>query len=204
MRLVVLPTGCDASLAVAPMAEALALAVPPLSIGEQTHCARFAAEARRREAEAAIRLAHWLAGQSGISSSAEVCREPSGRPFLRSVEGIVGLSISHCGSLVAALLSRRYMYIGIDVVSADARLPPEAVQRFTAGERNAIADLAAGPAGREATRLWARKEALAKASGRGLDAALATDVRPRIVAGYRLESPDFEEGVALAVALPAG
>lgn len=113
------------------------------------------------------------------------------------------LSLSHTPGLVAAALATGQA-VGIDVEAASAWDAAVGDLAFTAGERRWVS--AATDPDAAFLRLWVRKEALAKATGLGLDPRVLTvDCRPaRVVfdaTPYALHDLDPGHGAAAALAI---
>jgi acyl transferase domain-containing protein/phosphopantetheinyl transferase (holo-ACP synthase) len=107
----------------------------------------------------AVRMQRWQAGDGAIFPvEIEVRNEPSGRPV---VTGGPHVSVAHKGDLAVAIVGDRE--VGIDVERVEPRTDAFAQISYTAGE------LALGDGSDEwHTRLWAAKEAAAKARGTGI------------------------------------
>lgn len=143
-----------------------------LSTEELDRAGRFVVEAARtrfRAARAALRLL--LAPELGVEP-ADVGFEVSstGKPFLAAHNGpTIEFNVSHAGSLalIAVTLRRR---VGIDIEIE--RAMPDAmsiVDRFFAPpERAAFHELESASRHRSFFSVWTRKEAFAKATGRGI------------------------------------
>jgi phosphopantetheinyl transferase (holo-ACP synthase) len=140
----------------------------------------------------AVRLHHWAADDAAGLARAdawpveiEVANEPSGRPTATvrgayAGRGALHVSVAHKDDVSVAICDP-HAPPGIDVERVEARTPGFLAVAFTADE------LALG-AGRDAdewhARLWAAKEAVAKARGTGITDPRALAVRA--VDGERL------------------
>jgi 4'-phosphopantetheinyl transferase len=102
-------------------------------------------------------------------------RNEWGKPYLEGVHGF-HFSISHTEN--ALLVGVAPGELGVDIEALSRRVKLSAARRFfSPGEAAWIAE-GGGEASRRFLRLWTRKEALAKALGRGLSGELlAVDVR---------------------------
>jgi phosphopantetheine--protein transferase-like protein len=98
-----------------------------------------------------------------------VGHDERGRPLLLDFAALHA-SIAHSGEFVACALSDRR--VGVDVERADRPEADDALAArvCTSAERRQLEHMPAGPRKRALNRLWARKEALAKALGVGLAA----------------------------------
>jgi 4'-phosphopantetheinyl transferase len=101
--------------------------------------------------------------------------DPRGKPHLvgRSPSSLE-CNLSHSGSLAAVAVSQASRPVGVDVEELRPLHGEEAVARrvLTAEEWDRYAALPVDARGRELLRVWARKEALVKASGEGVRSAL--------------------------------
>jgi 4'-phosphopantetheinyl transferase len=88
-------------------------------------------------------------------------RSPTGKP---SIPGGPTFSFSHCGDLVAIAWSTSLPSVGVDVEPTDLALERAAAALVLSPEELQLA--ADGPPA--LARCWTRKEAFAKATGRGL------------------------------------
>lgn len=143
-----------------------------LSLAERERAARFRVEEARAEfvvGRALLRSV--LAHATGCSPSALALQtDVYGKPFAAGVHG----NVSHSRGLVYVAVCRSGP-VGVDVEWIDPTL--EALQlaeeNFTAGELALVAAASAGvDRARVFCRLWTRKEAVAKAYGRGLQIPL--------------------------------
>jgi 4'-phosphopantetheinyl transferase len=134
-----------------------------LSRDERERARRYAdAEHGRRWAAARAALRVLLGERLGLEPEAVTfAHGPHGKPEVAGAA--LRFNLSHAGG-VALIALADGREVGVDVERTDRR--SHAVQRaLTAGERAA---LGAGDRHLELLRVWCRKEALAKASGRGL------------------------------------
>jgi 4'-phosphopantetheinyl transferase len=117
-------------------------------------------------------LASYLSCEPG---AVEFTYGASGKPGLTGKLGcdLLSFNLSHAGSLVMFAFARgRQLGVDIEGVDAGVDIDPIVNQFFTPGE---IADVNSRPADLRHHRffeLWTRKEALAKAQGKGLFTAL--------------------------------
>lgn len=144
-----------------------------LSPAERARASRFVHAADRRRyivAHAAVRSA--LAARTGAAPEAiELGYGRHGKPHLRDGRRIE-FSMSRAGELVALAVSTTP--VGIDVVeTASGERLLDAVSEFCSGdERIAVASLTRSAQMDALLRIWARKEALYKATGEGLSRGL--------------------------------
>lgn len=119
-----------------------------------------------------------------------IARRPSGRPRLLPPYPELGVSLSHRRGLLLAGFSPDSQ-VGVDVETAAPGLdaPRLASDHFAAGEAAAVAQAAAASAedARDLfLRLWVAKEAVLKATGRGVyDGLDAPDLSARVPALHR-------------------
>lgn len=121
-----------------------------------------------------------------------------GKPRLAAGPGDdVRFSLSHSGrfALVALRLAHE---VGVDLEEVRDGVDGAAIVRdqFTAAERDEAGRLAAGDPRAGFFRAWARREALAKAAGRGL----VSPVDPRVAACFRVRELPGIPGYAAAIA----
>ena len=107
----------------------------------------------------AVRQHRWTRGAGPIFPvEIEVTNEPSGRPV---IDGGEHVSVAHKDDIAVAIVADHE--VGIDIERIEPRTEAFAAIAYTTAER------ALGDAGDEwLTRLWAAKEAAAKALGTGL------------------------------------
>jgi 4'-phosphopantetheinyl transferase len=100
---------------------------------------------------------------------------PSGKPVLGPDDGgaLPQISLTHTGPWVACAISRAGA-VGIDLERSDRLVDHEAITRryFAAEERAALEALEPDARHEAFFRVWARKEALVKATGDGLSGTL--------------------------------
>lgn len=115
----------------------------------------------------AVRLHRWKRGEGAIFPvEVEVRNEPSGRPV---VDGGLRVSVAHKDELAVAIVSERD--VGIDIERIEPRTDAFAGVAYTARE------LALGTGDEHLARLWAAKEAVAKARGTGITDPKRFEVR---------------------------
>jgi len=137
-------------------------------IGAQASGGRQRIDDRRRSLVARAALARLAAARMHVDpTDVSVGHDERGRPVLLDRPAL-HVSIAHSGEFVACALSERR--VGVDIERADR---PEADDAFAAGvcapaERRRLEHMPAEPRIRALIRLWARKEAVAKALGLGL------------------------------------
>jgi 4'-phosphopantetheinyl transferase len=155
------------------------LALPP---DDEARAARLVAAERRAAFVRGRQLLRYVAGAHlGIAPSAvPIVILTSGKPVLDGRgDGTLEVSLTHTGPWVAIAVSRAGA-VGIDIESTERTVDHDAISRryFAAEERTAVQALA-GSAQREAFfRVWARKEAIAKATGDGLAGTLTAFAVP--------------------------
>jgi len=144
-----------------------------LDASERERAGRFAFERDRRQYMAAHGLKRImlsaLAGPPPRSWAFD--QAPHGKPSVRSHAGL-HFNLAHCETLVVCAVSRAFE-LGVDVEPITRAAPLELVRdHFSEPERDWIESLQ--PAERCAgfLRIWTLKEALVKASGRGLSQPL--------------------------------
>jgi 4'-phosphopantetheinyl transferase len=126
------------------------------------------AEAHLATAQAALRAA---AGDPAL----KLARRPSGRPRLEPPWPELGVSLSSRGSLLAVAFSPTGS-VGVDIEPDDPALDAArlAVDHFSSAEARLLAACASAGAARDLfLRLWTLKEAVLKATGRGVYDGLA-------------------------------
>jgi 4'-phosphopantetheinyl transferase len=144
-----------------------------LSAEERDEAARFRFAANQLEYVAAhglLRLV--LSGLCAVpAQDLAFARTAFGKSFLADKQGPY-FSISHCTGMVVCAISREWE-LGVDVEPLDRRAPLDLADRyFCEAERAALLAL---PQARRASRffeLWTLKEAVVKATGRGLSQGL--------------------------------
>jgi 4'-phosphopantetheinyl transferase len=127
------------------------------------------------------------------------CGHPQhGRPRL-STPHDVSFSTSRCTARAVVAVARREMRVAVDIEVVDAQAA-DAVREaaLTPGERLAMRDAVDA----DALRLWCRKEAVLKGSGRGLvgRAVDSFDARDNPVLGWHVADLDLGDGLVGAVA----
>jgi len=137
-------------------------------LGAQPSGARQRIDDRRRSLVARAALARLAAATTHVDPAAVVvAHDERGRPVLRDCPEL-HVSVAHSGDFVACAISGRR--VGVDVERTDR---PEADDALGARvcaptERRRLEHMPAEPRTRALIRLWARKEAFAKALGVGL------------------------------------
>lgn len=118
-----------------------------------------------------------LAARLGVSASRLVLgHDDGGRLTLVDPPAALALSVSHGGGLVAVAVGDGA--IGVDVEPTGVPPPPLLIARTCSPAE--LAELAGVPSSQRSlgfTRLWARKEAICKASGASMASAHLLDVR---------------------------
>jgi 4'-phosphopantetheinyl transferase len=165
---------------------------------ERQVAARIASASRRATFIAARSFARELVAQRIGCSPAEVpivC-QADGKP--RVLSGGIELSLSHAGAWIAVALSTDGA-VGVDVepVRPLAGMAEIAAELFPAAARADLAAVSEDERPIVFFRWWTRIEAAVKASGRGLDDALAC------FDGVSYESCELVPGLAMAVAARA-
>ena len=140
-------------------------------------------------------------------------RDAYGKPFIFGHP--LHFNVSHVGD--KTLLAIADSAVGIDIERIDR--PPEQLagllHYFTATERDALGVLNSATRGRLIIQCWTRKEAFAKAIGRGLRVGLdtfavftnnpaAAELSGTQTQGWQVIDLEAPPGYAAAVALPAG
>lgn len=141
-----------------------------LHLEEQVRAARFVSEDARRLHIAA----HWLKGQVlGHFSGSDIAllrygSNPYGKPHLLGMAGRLAFNLTHGGSWVAVMVSRRHE-VGVNVETPLREQSLDDLRTFTFHplEREALGHNAASPD--VLYRYWALKEAAVKAMGIGLN-----------------------------------
>jgi 4'-phosphopantetheinyl transferase len=142
-----------------------------LDAAERGRCARFVAEEeRRRYAHSRTALRRLLATYLGAEPRAlRFLLGPHGKPRLEALDARLRFNVSHSGelALIAVALDRE---LGVDVESHQSRVDAEdlAGSVCTSEERDALRRIGAGERRAAFLELWTGKEAVLKASGRGL------------------------------------
>ncbi len=137
-------------------------------LGAQTSGGRHQIEEWRRSLVSQAALARLAAARMHVDpATVTVGHDEHGRPLVLDRPAL-RVSIAHSGEFVACAVSERC--IGVDVERADR---PEADDALAArvcapAERRRLEYMPPAPRTRALIRLWARKEALAKALGLGL------------------------------------
>ena len=163
----------------------------------------------RRSLVSRAALARLAAARMHVNpAEVAIGHDERGRPVLLDRPAL-HVSIAHSGEFVACALSDRR--VGVDVERTDRSEADDALAArvCTSAERRQLEHLPVGPRKRALIRLWARKEALAKALGVGLAVPFEQlDVRRDIplIGGVRagaLRVRDVEggpDGYAVAIA----
>jgi phosphopantetheinyl transferase len=192
-----------------------------LTPAERAELARLEVPKRRHDwlsgrvaAKDAVRRRHGLAGPDAflrVQVAAVSSGPESGRPFYRldGQQGRFGLSISHSGDTALAALARHEgQAVGVDLEQVEPREASFEAIALSERELQGLEGLGGGERAREVTRLWALKEALAKALGTGLrlpltqvTARVAQQSAPAPEAGFEADGPG---AAALAAALGRG
>ena len=144
---------------------------------ERQRIARRRSPAERRRATLSLGLQRALLGIALARKSAalRIVRQPHGKPGLATArDRWLPFNASHSGDiLVVALGGTRPL--GIDIERSDRRAVTRAPARMlTATERAGVRALGEAERPRAFLQLWTRKEAAAKADGRGLALGFAT------------------------------
>ncbi len=158
-------------------------------------CARLRSPTlRRRHAAAHASLRRLLAQRLQCPAArVPLDREPEGRLVLPL--GIASgrdlhLSLSHAGGhALIALRTDQPVGVDIELLPAASGLPDDLAAHLSPGERAALDRLPAPQRALAALRLWTCKEALLKATGRGLalspdGLSVAFDPQPRLAASH--------------------
>ena len=150
-----------------PDGAAFAAALAELPDWRRRKCDALVREADRRRSVAAWLLLRRLLAEEGVrAETLSVSENGFGKPAFDALPD-VHFSVSHSDDRVMAAVFVRPVGCDVErIASADGAVVRAAL---SPGERAALADLPAGPdRDRAFTRLWVRKECLAKAIGRGL------------------------------------
>ena len=158
---------CFASLTITDAA--LVSGAAALSAEERARAARFihAADRRRFIASHAMLRAALSARTRIDAARIEIRSTPQGKPTLPDAHG-VEFSLSRAGELAAFAFGR--IPLGIDLVAASSaeRLREAETEFCSQEERDAVAKLPPALQRDVLLTIWARKEALLKATGEGL------------------------------------
>ncbi len=115
-------------------------------------------------------VARWLGTEPAtirFDATCEDCGKPHGRPRVVGHDE-VALSLSHSGDRVGVAVTAG-VPVGLDVEATSGRATDDLIAyALNCSERAAVADLAPDDAAAAFFTYWARKEALMKATGRGL------------------------------------
>jgi 4'-phosphopantetheinyl transferase len=178
-------------------------------LGPQPSSGRRRIDDRRRSLVAKATLARLAAARMHVDPAAvAVAHDERGRPVLLD-SPTLHASIAHSGEFVACALSDRRVGVDIERVDRPEADDDLAAHVCTLAERRQLEHIPAGSRRRALIRLWARKEALAKALGLGVAVPFdQLDVRHHVplIGGARagaLRVRDLEggpEGYVVAVA----
>lgn len=139
-----------------------------LSDEERERVARLRFECHRREYIAAHALKRVMFCEMLGAKPHELsfATEPLGKPFLAGRGP--HFNLSHCDGLVACAFSWDFP-VGIDVESVERQAPLHVAQKYFSPDEQAwLSALPASERGRGFFKLWTVKEAVVKATGRGL------------------------------------
>ncbi len=140
-----------------------------LSPPERERMNRFHLPQHQRRFGASQGLLRWVlsAHLNRPPSSLQFCRHPWGKPYL--LEGGLNFNISHSRECLLVAISRE-MALGVDVEAIHSLHSMEAMARrcFAVSELAYWSDLTEEKRPEAFFRLWTLKEALTKATGRGL------------------------------------
>ncbi|SDK05231.1 type I polyketide synthase [Streptomyces indicus] len=154
----------------------------------------------RIAAKDAVRRLLWAGGEGPVfPGEVRIANEPSGRPYAYGVHGRqlprMDVSLAHCREAAVALVRERGP-VGIDIEEITERPAATVDAVLGAGERALYEALGADP--EALARIWAAKEAAAKAEGTGIQG------RPRDFT-VTAEGPETPGGTdALTVRTPSG
>lgn len=140
-------------------------------------------------------LGRLLAAHGGLAVPPALERGAHGKPYAPALPGL-GFNLSHSGEGVLIGIARS-MALGVDLERHDRRLGrvDELARRFfTSDEATALAGLPAADRRGAFLRLWTHKEAVGKATGRGIGLGL-----DRV--GFAIDPEGRDPAL---VALPAG
>jgi 4'-phosphopantetheinyl transferase len=162
---------------------------------------RFDKDRRRYEIRRSV-LRHILAAYTGIAAADLVFeRGPHGKPTLPATVPNVRFNLSFSAQL-ALIGVTRDCDLGVDIQHVDATrdLVPLAERFFAEHEAREIADVAGEERVRRFYRYWTRKEAIAKATGRGLTMVMeGQDVDT--FEGFQISDIEVPSGFAAAIAV---
>lgn len=128
-----------------------------------------------------------VVSEIALDATCPDCGKPHGKPAVAGAEDQVAMSISHSAErVVVALTDGRH--VGVDVEQAAAKTTAD-LQKYAlaAAEREAVERLPEDQQDAAFYTYWARKEAVAKATGRGLRLPLTS-----IVLGPADEEPRLD------------
>jgi 4'-phosphopantetheinyl transferase len=112
---------------------------------------------------------------AGISADGvEIIKDENGRPLVKD-HSELDFNISHSPSLAVCVLSVGEGRVGVDTEPTKSTVTEERRERFAKRyfSENEINEL--GPCGEGFSKIWTRKEALLKRSGKGLNEISSTD-----------------------------
>ena len=130
-------------------------AIPPLGDELREHLLRYRG-ARRNASLSVWNLLYSLLKEQGISADRVLFAE-SGKPYFEKLP--YHFSLSHSRHLCAAALSERP--VGVDIESIRASYKPNLIDRSLTPAEKEVFD-------GDFTRVWCRKEAVAKMTGKGI------------------------------------
>jgi 4'-phosphopantetheinyl transferase len=133
--------------------------------------------------------------------------DESGKPEIAAPDTDLSFNLSYSGGIVVLAAGFR-MAVGVDVETLEgARINPEMIHRVLSRPEESSVHGAPDPV-KEFHKLWVRKEALAKATGLGVDGDVASinvlGLSPVTRDGFDLADMDLGEGFVAAVAVPTG